>query len=108
MNPTLLTPLEAKAKMAEATGNFVLVDCRDAKELAIASVAGAVHLPMMEVPARMGELDRTKEIAVMCHHGVRSGQVAGYLAKMGFPRVASVAGGIDRWSREVDPAVARY
>ena len=108
MTPSLLTPIEAKAKLAASPGAFVLLDCRDAKELAIASVPGATHLPMMEIPARLAELDRTKEIAVMCHHGVRSGQVAAYLAKMGFPRVSSVAGGIDRWAREVDPSVARY
>ena len=94
MNPTLMTPLEAKARLDAADGSFVLLDCREAKELAIASVDGALHLPMMEIPARLGELDRTKEIAVMCHHGVRSGQAAAYLAKMGYERVASVTGGM--------------
>ena len=108
MNPALLTPIEAQARMAAAAGAFVLVDCREAKELAVASVPGAMHLPMMEVPARLAELDKSKEIAVMCHHGMRSGQVAAYLAKMGFQRVASVAGGIDRWSREVDSKIPRY
>ena len=58
MNPSLLTPLEAKARLVSAPADFVLVDCRDARELAIASVAGATHLPMMEIPGgQMGMLN---------------------------------------------------
>ncbi|WP_028080357.1 rhodanese-like domain-containing protein [Solimonas soli] len=96
----LKTLLDAKA--------VTLVDVRGADELALASIAGAVHIPMHELPQRVGELDRQAPIAALCHHGVRSELAARFLEKNGFGDVASVAGGIDAWSIEIDPAVPRY
>jgi rhodanese-related sulfurtransferase len=107
MNPTLIAPAEAARRLA-AGGDFVLLDVRTPKELAVASVAGAVNLPMAEIPARLREIDRNKDLAVMCHHGVRSAQVAAFLLNRGWTRVSSVAGGIDRWSVDVDPKIPRY
>jgi rhodanese-related sulfurtransferase len=107
MNPTVIAPAEAARRLA-AGGDFLLLDVRSPKEVVVACVAGATNLPMAEVPGRLAEIDRAKEVAVMCHHGVRSAQVAAYLASLGWPRVSSVAGGIDRWSTEVDPKIPRY
>jgi rhodanese-related sulfurtransferase len=106
MPVTPITPADAKARLGAE--DFVLLDCREPKEIAIARVPGAVEIPMMEIPQRVGELDRSKEIAVMCHHGMRSQQVAEYLAHLGFPRIDSVTGGIDAWSAQVDPKIAQY
>jgi rhodanese-related sulfurtransferase len=63
---------------------------------------------MGEIPSRIGELDPDSEIVVVCHHGIRSAQVAGYLARMDFTRVWNLVGGIDAWSIEADPSVRRY
>lgn len=63
---------------------------------------------MREIPGRLGELDQEKEIVVFCHHGIRSAMVVEYLREQGFARAVNLAGGIDAWSREVDPGVPRY
>ena len=90
----------------------LLLDVREPAEWQAASVrlAGAelLQLPMHAIPARLAELDPERPVAVLCHHGGRSMQVAMFLAQHGFERVANVAGGIDAWSLQVDPSVPRY
>ena len=85
-----------------------LLDVREPVELAIASVPNTVHFPMGEIPQRLAEIDRERPIVVMCHTGVRSRQVAGFLLANGFEQVHNLAGGIDAWSAEIDPDVPRY
>ena len=72
--------------------------------------AGAelLQMSMHTIPARLGELDPDRPVAVLCHHGVRSQHVAAFLAHHGFERVANVVGGIDAWSVQADPTVPRY
>jgi rhodanese-related sulfurtransferase len=93
-------------------GAPVLLDVREPDELRAASVAPAgcelVTIPMGSVPARLPELDPGRPIACLCHHGVRSQRVAAFLAGNGFAHVANIAGGIEAWSRELDPSVASY
>lgn len=94
----------------------VVLDVREPAELQAASVRQdgftLVHIPMREIPARLAELERTfgtdHPIACLCHHGVRSQQVASYLSQSGFSAVVNLQGGIDDWSRQIDPSVARY
>jgi rhodanese-related sulfurtransferase len=86
----------------------VLLDVREPAELAVAAVAAAVHIPMREIPARAGELDRGQPLVVMCHSGARSYRVAEYLLGTGFTAVFNLRGGIDAWSREIDSRVPRY
>ncbi|MGI9264700.1 MAG: rhodanese-like domain-containing protein [Gammaproteobacteria bacterium] len=86
----------------------VLLDVREEWELAMASLEEAVHIPMGQIPDRLAELDGDREIAVMCHHGVRSRQVVAFLKQSGFAHVINVAGGIDAWSRDVDSGVPEY
>jgi rhodanese-related sulfurtransferase len=74
----------------------------------MARIEGAKLIPLGDLPQRLGELDRAKEIFVFCHSGMRSDRAADFLRGAGFPRVSSVAGGIDAWSQEVDPNVPRY
>lgn len=101
----ILTPQQVAAELAR--GTITLLDVRQPEELELARVAQATHLPMGEVPARIGELNAQGAIAVLCHHGARSLRVAEYLEQNGFGDVVNVAGGIDAWS-EMDPAVPRY
>jgi rhodanese-related sulfurtransferase len=102
-----VTPAEF-VRRRDAGEDLVLLDVREPRELALASVPGAVHIRMSEVPARLGELDREREIVVMCHSGVRSLAVARFLQQQGYDRVANLAGGIARWGREVDPSMRQY
>jgi len=63
---------------------------------------------MLDIPNRLADIPRDREIAVLCHSGRRSARVAEFLTANGFENVVNVRGGIDAWSREIDPAVARY
>ena len=85
-----------------------VLDVREAWELDIARVDGALHIPMSDVPARLDELDPDGALAVLCHSGGRSARVAAFLVERGFRRVANVIGGIDAWSQEVDSTIPRY
>ncbi len=86
----------------------LLLDCRRPDEVATARISGALHVPMDELPRRLNELPPEREIIVYCHHGARSLRVTHWLREQGFPRVVSMAGGIEAWSREVDPSVPLY
>lgn len=86
----------------------VLLDIREPWEFERARIEGSQLVPMREVPARLGEIDEEKEIVAICHHGGRSMQVALFLEKQGFKRVHNLMGGINAWSRTVDPAVPTY
>lgn len=105
-----LTPEQFRARWPEAPqkGDVVLLDVREPQELMIASIPGAVSVPMREIPARLGELETEKPIVVLCHSGGRSRQVAGFLLSAGFKEVFNLSGGIDAWSQRVDPQTPRY
>lgn len=98
---------ELKARIDRGDAPLI-VDVREPWEHNIASLPGATLIPMNTVPARMGELDRGSEIVVYCHHGVRSWNVAAYLAQNGFASVKNLTGGIDSWARRVDPSMRKY
>ncbi len=89
---------------------FQLLDCRRPEELAVAALDDALHIPMDEIPTRQGEIEDDPDcpVVVMCHHGVRSLNVTSFLRSQGLESVWSMRGGIERWSRDVDPAVPRY
>ena len=85
-----------------------VLDVGEPDETRLAPFAGAVEIPMGEVPSRLTELDPDDEIVVLCHHGIRSARVAAFLDQQGFRRVANLTGGIDAWSLFIDPNVPRY
>ena len=105
-----LTPTEfcARWSAAERGASVVLLDVREHDELEVAAVTEARHIPMREIPARIGELDRTLPLVVMCHSGGRSRRVTEFLLSNGFLNVFNLRGGIDAWSTEIDPQVPRY
>lgn len=90
----------------------VVLDVREPHELQVANISRAGFnlrtIPMSVLGARLQELDPQQPIACLCHHGGRSMQVASYLVRNGFASVANIAGGIDAWSVELDPSIARY
>jgi adenylyltransferase/sulfurtransferase len=101
-----LTAKELKRRI-DAGEQLYLLDVREPWEYKVAQMGGKL-IPMNEIPQRLSEIDREREIIVQCHHGVRSQRVTEFLMQSGFPRVANLAGGIDAWSREVDPQVPKY
>lgn len=90
----------------------LLLDVREPWELQTACVREdgfeLLRIPMREVPARLAELDPARPTAILCHHGMRSQQVANYLAQSGFTDVVNLQGGIDAWSQDIDPTVPCY
>lgn len=102
-----ITPGEAATLLCEKKAR--LIDVREPWEFAEAEVEGSVRMPMGDVPARANqELDPDERLIVLCHHGVRSMNVTAWLRSQGFEQAQSLRGGIDAWSREVDPRVKRY
>jgi rhodanese-related sulfurtransferase len=85
-----------------------LVDVREPWEFERARIEGARLVPMREVAARLAEIDPAKPVVAICHHGGRSMQVALYLEKAGYNNIHNLVGGVDAWSRSVDPAVPIY
>ena len=103
-----LTVLELKARLDQGNRDFTLVDVREPWELNICSMPDAISVPMRAIPARYLELPKDQEIVVMCHHGVRSQQVANYLERQGFTRLNNLVGGINAWAHEIDPKMPTY
>jgi Dinucleotide-utilizing enzymes involved in molybdopterin and thiamine biosynthesis family 2 len=103
-----ITPSELAARLARADGSFDLIDVREPYEWAIAHIDGARLIPLAQIPASLSSLDKSREIVVMCRSGVRSADATRFLQSNGFTRVKNLAGGILRWSTDVDPRVRRY
>ncbi len=113
-DPATLDPeisVQAFASLRADSGAHapVLLDVREPWEVAAAHISGSLFMPMGDVPSRAyAELDPDAHIVVVCHHGQRSLSVAMWLRKEGFERAQSLAGGIEEWSRTIDPSVPRY
>lgn len=86
----------------------LLLDVREPFELALSTIAGSRHIPMRQIPGALGELPRDRPIIVLCHAGVRSMKVTGYLRANGYSLVSNIAGGIDAWAEQIDRSLARY
>jgi len=94
-------------KSRQRNGDIVVLDVRQPHEYEIARIA-SVLIPLGQLPDRFQELDKTKEIVTLCHHGFRSAHAAAFLRSQGFQRVRNLAGGIDAWSLRIDQTVPRY
>jgi sulfur-carrier protein adenylyltransferase/sulfurtransferase len=101
-----ISPVELKRKLDAGEDIFVL-DVREPHEYQIANL-GAKLIPLGDLPARLGELDRNREIVVHCKSGGRSQKASELLAQNGFTKVVNLAGGITAWSNDVDPTIAKY
>jgi adenylyltransferase/sulfurtransferase len=85
----------------------MLIDVREVREYNVAQMGGTL-MPLATLPLRLNDLDPDAEIIVHCHHGGRSGMATEFLRRNGFEKARNLRGGIDAWSREIDPAVPRY
>ena len=111
--PELLPKFARGAADADAADAApLLLDVREPWEFALAAIHvegwTTLPIPMNEVPARLAELDRHRPVVCICHHGMRSAQVVAFLERQGFDAAYNLGGGIDAWSAQVDPNVARY
>ena len=86
----------------------LIVDVREPAEHAICALAEALLIPMQQIPARVKDLPQDRDIVLYCHHGMRSYQVAEFLASAGFERLFNLDGGIAAWAEEVDPQMPQY
>ena len=99
-------------KHSAPSKTVLLIDVRENWEFETAKVQAQgfelVHIPMQTIPAHLGDLDKSRPIAVLCHHGSRSQHVATFLQQNGFEVLANISGGIHAWSLESDPSVPTY
>jgi rhodanese-related sulfurtransferase len=86
----------------------ILLDVREPWEFQTCRIEESRNVPMRELPTSLGGLDGAGEIVVICHHGARSLRVALFLKSRGHGRVYNLAGGVDAWARNVDPAMPVY
>ena len=103
-----ITAQQLKDYLQVATTAPLLLDVREPWEYEICHIEGAKLMPMQQIPQTFKALDPQQEIVVICHHGRRSLQVAGYLERMGFTRLINLTGGVDAWAHDVDQSMPTY
>ena len=102
------SPRELRDHLELAETAPVLLDVREPWEYERCHLPKTTLVPMRQVPGLLPELDPDQEIVVICHHGIRSRAVAGFLAKHNFTRVINLSTGMDGWAKEVDPSMPVY
>lgn len=101
-----ISPRGAKARLA--SGRVTLLDVREPLEYELVHLEGSQLIPLGELPGRLAEIDPRAPVIVYCHHGRRSLEAARLLRAAGFHEALSLAGGIEAWACELDPALPRY
>jgi len=86
----------------------VLLDVREPWEFEICHIDGSVNIPMGQVSPQLEQLQTTKEVVVICHHGIRSQQVISFLQKQSVAALVNLDGGVDAWARVIDPDMPVY
>ena len=102
-----ITPAEVKARL-DGNEPLLLVDVREPWEFEMCRIQGAKLVPLGSVAANLQMIDAADDVVVYCHHGRRSLEAVAWLRQQGVEGARSMAGGIERWSREIDPNVPRY
>jgi rhodanese-related sulfurtransferase len=102
-----ITPSELKQTLDRGE-KVLLIDVREPWEYNLCNIGGSKLIPMGSIPANLQALDSEEPVVCYCHHGMRSLDVTVWLRTQGVENVRSLAGGIDRWSLEVDTKVPRY
>jgi len=106
---TQITPQQLQGWLADASRPKPMVlDVREPWEHQICRLPDSVLMPMRTIPARLAELDPSADTVVVCHHGVRSFQVAVFLERAGFARLHNLSGGVDAWAKTVETSMPVY
>jgi molybdopterin/thiamine biosynthesis adenylyltransferase/rhodanese-related sulfurtransferase len=106
LSPFEISVEELKASM-DRNDDLFLLDVREPHEYEIVNMNGYL-IPLNDLPARVSELDSSRNIVVHCHHGTRSARAVAFLRQAGFKKVKNLVGGIDEWAQRIDPALPRY
>ena len=107
MDDLEITPADVKARLDRGE-KVHLVDVREPWEYDLCRIEGAKHVPLGSLAASLQTLPDVDEVICYCHHGMRSLDAATWLRFQGIERAKSLAGGIERWSLDVDPNIPRY
>jgi len=103
-----ITPKQLQQYLTETDIAPLLLDVRENWEFEYCHIANSVLIPMGKLPDKLNELDRQKEIIIICHHGIRSRQMGYYMEQMGFEHIINLDGGVERWAEDVEPTMKRY
>jgi adenylyltransferase/sulfurtransferase len=106
MYDLIIEPREVHDMMKKGV-KFFLLDCREPWEFQTARIEGATLIPMRQIAQKLDDIPKDQPVVVYCHAGVRSFNAASWLKQQGV-KALSMTGGIDRWSKEIDPMVLRY
>jgi rhodanese-related sulfurtransferase len=104
-----LSPTELAAWLKDDTSpSPMLLDVREPWEFQVCHIEGSTLVPMNTIPSTINQLDDSRTIVCICHHGVRSMHVVRYLEQNGFEDVINLQGGISAWAAEIDPKMPTY
>lgn len=95
-------------ELRDSQANLTLVDVRDPWEFEICQIEGATNFPLPQLAIQVPALDKDRPLVLYCHHGIRSRNAVLILQQKGFYNVASLKGGIDAWSRQIDSNIPIY
>ena len=104
------SPKQLADYLAQSENPPLLLDVREPWEFAHCRIGGSELIPMQQIPeaVEQARLDPARETVVICHHGIRSRQVAYYLEHLGFTQLINLEGGVEAWAQDVDPTMKRY
>ncbi|MDH5408873.1 MAG: rhodanese-like domain-containing protein [Gammaproteobacteria bacterium] len=102
------SPQELKQHLDTVAERPLLLDVRETWEFERCHIEGSILISMGQIRDKMSELDPERETVIICHHGIRSRQVAYYLEQYGFTNLINLDGGVEHWARDVDPSMNRY
>jgi rhodanese-related sulfurtransferase len=103
-------PIEVDVSSAAAKiqKGATILDVREPQELLFCKIEGSLDIPMGQISGQLSQLPNSGALLILCHHGMRSAQVTHFLRARGFENAINVRGGIEAWSKSVDPQIPRY
>ena len=103
-----ITATDLNLRLQNAEPHPLLLDVREPHEFKFCRIPGSINLPMNQVPAELAQFDPQRETVVICHHGMRSMQVANFLVGKGFTNILNLDGGVAAWAAQVDRSMPTY
>ncbi len=103
-----ITANELNKRLQSGASQPLLLDVREPQEFNYCHIKGSINIPMSRVFAGLNELDPNLETVVICHHGMRSAQIANFLISHGFKDVSNLKGGVAAWASLIDPSMPTY
>jgi len=102
------TTVEELKNKKDTNKEFTLLDVRDPHEVHISKIENSTLIPLDDLPARFEELDKDKEMVVMCRSGARSAKACEFLQEKGFKNVSNLKGGVNEWAKKIDSNLPVY